>query len=78
MSLEQFGLKADCSHSGTHALKLVQKRYDQNKSTYKLIFLLLEFPGSNAIETAGMIRRYLSENAPLLPQPYIACLASEN
>ena len=64
--------------NGKQAVESVKNLLETHGQTYTLILMDYNMPVLNGIQATKIIRQYLNDNAPNLPQPYICCLTSYN
>ena len=63
--------------SGFKAVEVIKERYEEEKSTFQLILIDYIMPNMNGLDTTYQIRKYLNEEAPDVPQPFIVCMTNQ-
>ena len=75
-----FGLQSDFSYSGNEAIKLIKNRAAEcGHNYYKVIFMDLNMPGLNGLETTHIIRKLGSEGSIRMDETKIvlySCLSN--
>lgn len=65
INMSDTGVEIDAVHSGEHAVELVRKEYEENRS-YSAIILDWQMPGMNGLDTAREIRKIIPIDTPVL------------
>ena len=76
--LEQYQFEIDTAMNGNKAVELVRNLFESAGRTYNLILMDYDMPVLNGIEATKIIRQYMKDTAPNLPQPFICCITSYN
>ena len=55
---------------------MVKKLYREKNRTYNIILMEFEMPENDGMKTTASIRKFLQQEAPDIPHPYICCLTN--
>ena len=76
--LRQYSVESELVHQDTHVMAYVKHRWTQSRSTHDLIMLDQDLQTRSGIQTAAMIRQFLTQNGVSFEQQPYVCLLSSN